>query len=274
MKRNLSKVVSVASLGDIDVWSYGASYVKRFISADEYRIIVPGKYKEDFERKNFANYSVISEEEIIDVEIIDRLKDQFSNLEHTNTFGWYLQQFIKIEELRKNKKEYGLIWDADTIPLKKIPFLLKNGSCRAYMATENHGPYFQTLEKLLGIQKQLDYSFVSQCLCAKMSDVYRMCSEIEGRHGKNWISAILDLIEARHGEFSEYETIGNFCLNSTKNYYSFKSPKKWNRHGYRLMGSFKWLKLTRIFLALKWDYVSFEKWDKNWGLKKYIFGKK
>lgn len=46
--------------------------------------------------------------------------------------------------------DYFLIWDADTIPLRKLEFFDGQGRMLLTKAEEYHPPYFQTYEKILG----------------------------------------------------------------------------------------------------------------------------
>lgn len=81
--------------------------------------------------------------------------------------------------------------------------------------SEHHAPYFETLDKLLGIEKQVDFSFISEHLMIKKEYMQSLLNRI----GKDildqgeWVLQILSAIPTEHlprSGFSEYETYGNF----------------------------------------------------------------
>ena len=70
-----------------------------------------------------------------------------------NRLQWYYQQILKISFVLKfitNKNEKIIIWDADTILLKKINFFKQNISIKYGTINEFHKEYFLTNECLIG----------------------------------------------------------------------------------------------------------------------------
>ncbi len=83
--------------------------------------------------------------------------------------GWYFQQFLKMSMCHHpDINDLYLLWDSDTILLQPLNFfdhekvLIKPG-------TEYHEPYFKTINKLLDIDRQVDYSFISEHMMIKKS---------------------------------------------------------------------------------------------------------
>ena len=52
----LNKIISVATIQDLKIWSVGSVYVKKFINAEEYKVIIPNRYLDEFSQRNKANY--------------------------------------------------------------------------------------------------------------------------------------------------------------------------------------------------------------------------
>lgn len=132
------------------------------------------------------------------------------------SFGWYLQQFLKIEYCRQSSARHCLVWDADTVPLRAFEFLDPTGRIYLTKAEEFHEPYFHTFRKLFGVSAPSAQSFISQHMFVECSTMRSMCSFIEERHEVgHWIDALGAILEGHpdHANlFSEYETYANYML--------------------------------------------------------------
>jgi hypothetical protein len=132
------------------------------------------------------------------------------------SFGWYLQQFLKIEYCRQSEAQHCLVWDADTVPLVPLEFLDADKRVFLTTAEEFHKPYFHTIEELFGIPALSKTSFISQHMFVDCSAMRSMCRLIEERHAVgHWTSALGRILE-KHPDsanlFSEYETYANYML--------------------------------------------------------------
>jgi len=139
------------------------------------------------------------------------LQKHFNCTLHT---GWYLQQFLKMGfALSHYAKERYLIWDSDTIPLRKI-VLEAEGKYLLAAKTEYNKPYFDTIERLLGIGKQEDFSYIAEHMVIDTSIMKELIQKIAdcAIPGEKWYEKV---INATSGEdeaaFSEFETYGNYC---------------------------------------------------------------
>ena len=134
----------------------------------------------------------------------------------TNIYpGWYLQQFLKMGfALTNYAKEEYLIWDSDTIPLHTLKFK-ENGKYLLTVKTENHQPYFDTLQRLLGFGKLYDCSFIAEHMPINVK-VMRELIERIGKsdvEGNTWYEKIINATSGRDEQaFSEFETYGNYCM--------------------------------------------------------------
>jgi Family of unknown function (DUF6492) len=132
------------------------------------------------------------------------------------SFGWYLQQFLKIQYCLQSSAEYCLVWDADTVPLKPLEYTDEQGRIYLTRADELHDSYFYTIDQLFGVRCRTRTSFVSQHMFVKTSAMRSMCGMIEDHHHvKHWTDALGNILE-KHPQkanlFSEYETYANYML--------------------------------------------------------------
>ena len=96
----------------------------------------------------------------------------------TNRDGWYEQQFLKMAYSMICKKDYYLVWDVDTIPIK--PFkMFKNNHPFFDMKTEHHSPYFNTIEKLIPGLNFRDKSYISEHMMIQTEFMKNLLVQIE-----------------------------------------------------------------------------------------------
>lgn len=184
-----------------------------------------------------------------------------------NRAGWYFQQFIKLglSKLDYISDDY-LIWDADCLILNKMEF--NSNKTIFAISDEYNKPYFDTIETIWGIQRQVDFSFISEHMMFKKFIVNEMLGHISKNN--EWWRLILDsidIINLNNSGFSEYESYGNY-LTSKKivpfSYYEYKTI----RYAKSIVG-LNPNKLDLFILGLFFDYVSFEERDKM--PKNYIY---
>lgn len=132
------------------------------------------------------------------------------------SFGWYLQQLLKIEYCRQSSCSNCLVWDADTIPLQPLEFTDANGRIYLTMAQEFHKPYFHTIRELFGVPAPAKTSFISQHMFVDCAAIRSMCGLIEHHHAvAHWTDALGAILEKhpQHANlFSEYEAYANYML--------------------------------------------------------------
>lgn len=134
--------------------------------------------------------------------------------------GWYFQQLLKYAyAFTPYAKEFYLSWDADTLALQPINFFIDRQPVFT-QKNEYHEPYFNTMRRILGIEKMVDFSFIAEHMMFKTSIVRQMCLEMERMscEGTLWFDVIIqacDFNDKRGNLFSEFETYGNFVM---KNY--------------------------------------------------------
>lgn len=176
--------------------------------------------------------------------------------------GWYLQQFLKMGfSQTKYAKKYYLTWDSDTLPLSHINFF--DGDSPLFtMKKEYNEPYFETMQKLIGIGKVADFSFISEHM---MFDKDIMCELIETIaqskvDGNDWIEKILNACENLEKPcFSEFETYGSFVWNKYPDLYGTQKLNTFRAAGIIKGRHIDDYRLERMSLDL--DTASFELFD-------------
>ena len=261
MRHRPNSVVSVCSAKDINVWKVAAQYITKYIDATDYYVFVPDSDVDLFKLHSPSHYKVIGEQSLCG-EIIDDLRSRFTE-PNAPRFGWYLQQFVKLSALiYLREQDLVVVWDADTVPLRRISFISENEKVVHYKGTERHEPYFNSIEKLLGMRPIVDYSFITQSLAIKGTWIKAFVEHIEKKHEKIWYEAVLDSIDFRQvSGFSEYEMLGTFISHLFSS--EIQSTKlKWCRFGNEKIGSIKNISTptSRKKLA-EFEYVAFETWD-------------
>ena len=129
MKSQILNVCQVSLARDISLIEKNYLNFLKFYKKFYLHIICPQKdlilFKEKFKNDNIT---IVNEDDILSFK---DFKNIFLNLskeikyqkEFENRLGWYYQQMLKITfviDFIDNKKENIVIWDADTIILKKI----------------------------------------------------------------------------------------------------------------------------------------------------------
>lgn len=259
----LFNVISVCSIKDLETWCVVAQFLPRMVRAQHYTLVVPNKDFAIFRDKTPTTIDVIPENQIIEATIIEILRDNTSR-HNNNRYGWYLQQIIKLEILaRTPANRVSLVWDADTVPITPLDFERQDQLC-FFVGREKHKPYFDCINRLIGESKQLEYSFIAQCLPYKGVWMLEFIKTIETIHGKPWINAIIDCIDFSQGAgFSEYETLGTFALNNFRNKMHF-NKSLWCRRGNSIFGSIHRLTEQRANLfSRRYAFVSFESWNRK-----------
>jgi hypothetical protein len=183
-----------------------------------------------------------------------------------NRAGWYLQQFLKmgasaLEELA----EYYLVWDADTILLRPLDFFDDEGRMLIKPETEHHPPYFETYRRLLGRERAVDFSFISEHMMIKKAVMRELITAISLPDGEdnNWVWRILesiDPVQLGKSGFSEFETYGNFIATVYPDMIRCRRLDSWRRGAAKYGDHPNRFDLHR--LSLQYAYVSFERRDR------------
>lgn len=179
----------------------------------------------------------------------------------TNIYsGWYLQQFLKMGfALSPYAKEEYLIWDSDTIPLRKLEYK-KDNKYMFTVKTENHQPYFYTLRNLLGFGKLYDRSFIAEHMPVSTPVMRELVDKIMhcGVDGRTWFEKIINATSGYDEQaFSEFETYGNYCVKYHCDLFETR-PLVTMRTAGMLFGRGVTKKQLALLARMEYDTASFE----------------
>lgn len=206
-------------------------------------LVTKGKYikKLETEIKGFSSCKIINEESLIQGVNFNSVKGSLHKKygNHNMRTGWYFQQFLKLGFASSSYcKNYYLSWDADTIPLHEIDFFDKNGKPFFAMKHEYNKPYFITIKNLLGIERQVEFSYIAEHMLFKKEYVLELINAINQSKisGKYWFEKIINATDyeasKRPEMFSEFETYGNFVEYCHHGSYSYRQLNTFREAGY------------------------------------------
>jgi hypothetical protein len=209
---------------------------KKIYNAVKIYVVCPKSQIKKFQDKlNFKEIKIINEDQILSFRDFKKIFFQISGkISYQKKFNirlkWYYQQILKIlfafKFIEKNKKL--IIWDADTIILKKIDFYNKSSSISYGNFFEYNEAYYKTNKQILRIFPKYYISFLNQFISINKKDNQFLMKNIF--KNKTWkknlkkktAKIILQNIFKAHNEyrgsmFSEYELIGqsNYVLNKS-----------------------------------------------------------
>ncbi|MEI9933484.1 MAG: DUF6492 family protein [Ferruginibacter sp.] len=223
-----------------------------------------------FEKLALSEYNdrivFIAEDTLIPGISLKKIKDYCLQLfSDEGRAGWYYQQFLKMGVSNYSTiSNYYLVWDADTVPLRKLKFFDDKRRTLMVMRKEYHAPYFDTLKKLLLLDRQVDYSFVSEHMMIRKEIMHSLIHAIEVStiNGNGWIEKILHAVNKQEyfSGFSEYETYGNYLAKFYPK--SFVGRNIRHRRSAGLISQQPGVLLLK-WLSLKYSMASFEKWNKK-----------
>lgn len=262
-------MVSVCALQDIGAWRATAPRVLERIESEEYLLICPDAQIPDFTRATPGPWRIAGDDAFCGGYGFKRVESLVTGFNKRNV-GHLFQQFLKINALIDpvlRDEDLVLIWDADTVPLRKIRFTdPATGKIGYYSGVEHHPPYFQTLQKLTGLGKVVGPSFIAQCFPTKVKWAREF---VEAVSGGSYIQVCLDSLpglDPQSQEFSEYEMMGTWNFVKHPEAVALKTRNRWTRHGSRLVGSElkgPWTGLFLFFLSFLYDFAAFEKWEER-----------
>ena len=237
MESQILNICQVSLVRDISLIEKNYLNFSKFYNKFHLYIICPQKdlilFKEKFKNHNIT---IVNEDDILSFK---DFKNIFLNLskaikyqkEFENRLGWYYQQMLKITfviDFIDNKKESIVIWDADTIILRKINFFRNFNSNSFASLSEFHKAYYITTKNILGILPSYFVSSLIQFIAVDIENNFNLKNKLNNYMEKNlfqtseWVSNIIfksifeSHVEYNGSMFSEYELIGISNLLSKK----------------------------------------------------------
>lgn len=239
-------------------------YIRKNLHEAECIYIISNKklFKTIARNTQDKNYLLLDENELISGLSFTQVRSYLLSAGHNsiNGVGWYFQQLLKLAFAQTPYcKEYYLSWDSDTIPLSNINFFIENKPLFT-LKKEYHQPYFDTIERLLGLKKVIKKSFIAEHMIFKKEYVLEMLEKISKSNikGKYWYEKIIYSCDftIKEGSFSEFETYGTYCVTHHPEKYGFQQLNTF-RGGAMIRGRYINDKIISK-LSIDLDIVSFE----------------
>ena len=272
MQEKKLNICQVSLLGNLRIVKENLLNFDKFYENNFHYIICPKREKIYFKKKiKNSNCKIIDEDTIITFKNFKKIankylrnKTYFNEIQSRLT--WYYQQVLKltfvINFINKTKNPI-IIWDADTIILRKILFFKKDSSVNYGTTSEFHKAYYKTNSFLLKKLPKYFISSLAQFISISPSEIkflIKKLSKIE-RKSKNtgsWITniifkSIISTHQNYNGSmFSEYELIGQSNLLKNKNKQKLISGIREHLNG-KLSSCQK-----KILIYLGFSYVAYE----------------
>ena len=186
---------------------------KVYPNLDKTYIISP--YSENEFRNLFKEFNI--NDQCIEI-LPENYFEQYYDLTQWNHDNWYKQQAFKLCALDHFDSNYFLIQDADIILLKPYSIWISgNLNFKAErLWHEHHSMYADAVKQLTGLDRVLNYSFVSELMPYSKQDWIGLKQVLEERSGVAFLDAIAKLKEFDDTKwFSEYELLGIYKTNQT-----------------------------------------------------------
>jgi hypothetical protein len=230
-------ICQVTLVRDLPIIKENIAEFNKYYSNLNFFIICPSKEIKSFIKIKEKNIKIINEESIISFK---DFKNYFLNNLKTTTYfqeiqprlSWYYQQVLKISfiiDFVKNNNERMIIWDSDTIILKKINFFGKDFSIKYATINEFFRAYYLTNKTIFGYLPNFFLSSLLQFVSLTKLENEFLIKNLNNFSKKDslttaeWISNIISLaIFKTHkiyngSMFSEYELIGMSNIFLTNN---------------------------------------------------------
>jgi FkbM family methyltransferase len=260
--RPIRSVISTCTLKDAGTWYYSSQAIHRYIAAENYYVIAPAAEVAVFEAISPPEFRVVSEDSLLNGLSLDYLVQRMP-AENRSRASWYFQQLIKLASLitlDSSPEDLLLIWDADNVPVRPLSFCNPDGQIIYRSSNGYHPPYFAMIDRLLGLKKTGDFSFIAQCFPIWRRWMTEFVSCVERRWNKHWIDAILQATNlAEFSGFSEYETLGTYLRHAHADEIVI-SAEPWEHRGYARGFTQQGL-LDSPQLAGELAFVGFEAYD-------------
>ena len=214
------------------------NFKKLYSEEITYFIVCPHDQIDEFRKKlRFEKLNIIDEEEIIKFSNFESIYNELNiKINYKDEFNlrlkWYYQQALKITfalNFIKNKHQNLVIWDADTVILKKIDFFRDNVSIKYGNFFEYHKDYYETNKEIFDKVPKYFISFLNQFIAMSVSECnFFLNNYLKDDFEKKDLGLIISKLIFRSifnkhkiykgSLFSEYEFLGqsNYILNNVR----------------------------------------------------------
>ena len=159
---NQYKLVIPIVLKDIHLLLNNKNLIEQNLGITQFVVIGSSDVKNYI--KNIKNITFIDENKLFKGLDIQRIKKiLIDKTKSDQRAGWYFQQFLKMSYSIICEDEYYLVWDSDTLPLKKIEFFNKNNNLCCIYNRSKCNVNIKTIRKL-----SFQHQIISMHLYAKL----------------------------------------------------------------------------------------------------------
>ncbi len=272
MQKKKLNICQVSLSGNIRTIKENLINFNKFYGNNFHYIICPKNEKFYFKKKiKNSNCKIIDEDTIITFKKFKKIANQhlkkkyyFNEIQYR--LKWYYQQVLKLSfiiNFANITKKPIIIWDADTIILKKILFFKKNDSINYGTTSEFHKAYYETNKILLNNQPKYFISSLAQFISITPLEIKFLIKRLSKIKKKNknigeWITdiifkSIVSVHKNYNGSmFSEYELIGQSNLLK-----SYKKQKLISGIRENLNGKLS-IYQKNILVYLGYSYIAYE----------------
>jgi hypothetical protein len=197
-------------------------YIRRFIKPSKITIIASKSCLKKINNMGFVDEDVVllDEDRVVEGITLDYVRSLIeSRGGEVGRAGWYFKQLLNFAyAMRPETMDYYLTWDSDGIPVRPISFFDEKGRIllTKYSGYHNHKPYFYTIEALIGLKREVDFSFIAEHMMFKreyMLSLLHLIARSENLEGKIFVKSVITAIQSDHisgAGFAEYETYGTY----------------------------------------------------------------
>lgn len=257
-------VISICSISHSDVWMLTSNLLPLMVKAEKYIVYVP--FEEISHFKSITNPAIeVVSQDTLGLKYKEKLQNAVHLSQNDKRFGWYLQQFFKIEAIQLVKTDNVTIWDADCVPVSPIETQNSDGQIMYVNSSrEFHPPYFENVKRLLGMDRIQDICFVIPSFPMKKIWIEELIQSIEEQHGMSWSESIISTTDfTLMSGFSETETLGTWVANKYPTEWASRFGT-WERYGQSRFGYARDISQTQILEIGKrnnLEIITFENWD-------------
>jgi len=179
MKENVINICQVSLARDIPLIKENYKNFKKIYKKIQIFIICPKNHLKKFKNSlDFKEIKIIDESKILPFKNFEKLFNHLSSstnykIQIKKRINWYYQQILKItfilNFIHKNNKNI-IIWDADTIILKKIKFFQNKKTILYGTFFEFHKPYYSTNNYILEFKSKYFISFLTQFIAVSVKE--------------------------------------------------------------------------------------------------------
>jgi hypothetical protein len=259
-------VITMCNLDHLQVWIRTSQLLGVHVPAERYLLYVPEDQINIFSEVSQPGTTVLSQESL-SASYRRELSESVSSAGMGHRFGWYLQQYNKIEALTRQDCDLVVIWDADCVPVRPQQLLTPDGLPTFMYADEYHPEYFAMIRRLLNIGRVQHQSFVIPAFPIRHQWIHDFVRDVSEKNDDlPWWEALIRSTDfSEVGAFSETETLGTWIANRYPDgWVSCDMP--WERYGRSRFGDVRKYSASDLMqLGAKHDLgiISFENWDKR-----------